>query len=158
MRTNPVKVAARSTFPPHPPQAAVQFQRIDGTSWSHGLAQGWRWGLLLAAFAVVFGVLGLTPSLRWIPEGPLLIAGAAGPILILAVAGWRAGSGSDPAGAGALAGALAGMIGGVAGGLCFVAFGKPVLNVAIGVLAGASGGALVGGIAGRLSRRRPVRP
>ena len=151
-------MAARSTFPPLSPQAAVQFQRIDGKRWSHGLSEGWRWGLLLAAFAIVFGVLGLTPSLTWIPEVPLLIAGAAGPLLILAAAGGRAGSPSGPAGAGALAGAVAGMIGGFAGGLCFVAFGKPVLNVAIGVLAGAMGGAVVGGIAGLLGRRRPVRP
>ena len=81
------------------------------------MAEGWRWGLLLAAFAILFGVLGLTPSLRWIPEVPLLIAGAVGPVLILAAAGWRAGSRSHLARVGTLAGGFAGTIGGLAGGL-----------------------------------------
>ena len=120
------------------------------------MAEGWRWGLLLAAFAIVFGILGLTPSLTWIPEVPLLIAGAVGPVLILAAAGWRAASRSRQARVGALAGALAGAIGGLAGGLSYGAVGKPVVNVAVGAIAGALGGALVGWVSGLVSSRRPL--
>ena len=51
-----------------------------------GLVDGVRWGLVLAAFAMTFGVLGLTPSLAWIPEVPLLVVGAVVPVLVLAKA------------------------------------------------------------------------
>jgi len=41
----------------------------------------------------------------------------------------------------------------MAGGLCYVAYGKPVLNVAVGLLAGAAGGAVIGGLAVLATRR-----
>lgn len=76
---------------------------------------------------------------------PLLGAGAAVPLLVLAIAGSRAGSRSGQTAGGLLAGAVAGAMGGVAGGLCYVAYGKPAVNVAVGLLAGAAGGAVIGG-------------
>lgn len=121
-----------------------------------GLLGGVRWGLVLAVFAITFGILGLTPSLAWIPEVPLLVVGAVVPMLVLAQAGLQAGSRSGKP-AGLAAGAVAGAIGGIAGGLCYVAYGKPVLNIAIGLLAGALGGAAIGGLAGLLGRQRASR-
>jgi hypothetical protein len=122
-------------------------------AWRAGLVEGVGWGLVLAVFAAVFSVLGLTPSLAWIPEVPLLGAGALVPLVVLAMAGSRAGSRSGQIAGGWLAGAVAGAIGGMAGGLCYVAYGKPVLNVAVGLLAGAAGGAVIGGLAVLATRR-----
>ena len=122
-----------------------------------GLAEGMRWGLVLAVFAIVFGILGLTPSLAWIPEVLLLGAGALVPLLVLGIAGSRAGSRSGQAASGLLAGVVAGGISGIAGGLCYVAYGKPVLNVIVGLLAGTAGGAVIGGLAGLLGRQRSLR-
>jgi hypothetical protein len=101
--------------------------------------------LLLAGFAVVFAVLGLTPSLAWIPELPLLGAGALIPVAILAVAGYRAGW---------RAASLAGAIGGAAGGIAYVVYGKAIVNVAVGILLGTVGGALIGAASARWARRR----
>jgi hypothetical protein len=56
-----------------------------------------------------------------------------------------------------LAGAVAGAMGGVAGGLCYVAYGKPAVNVAVGLLAGAAGGAVIGGLAALFGHRRGFR-
>ena len=56
----------------------------------HGLALGIAGGLLLALFAVVFAILGLTPSLSWIPEVPLLAGAVIIPVAILMVTGHRA--------------------------------------------------------------------
>lgn len=109
--------------------------------------------MLLAAFAVGFGILGLTPSLSWIPEVPLLAAGVAGPVVILAVAGVRAASRSGLVRSGGLAGAVAGAMGGTAGGLCYLAYGKPAVNIAAGLLVGWLGGGLVGGLAGLVVHR-----
>jgi hypothetical protein len=99
--------------------------------------------LVLAAFAVVFAILGLSASLRWIPEIPLLLVAGLVPTAILVVVGYRAG---------ALAGALAGAIGGGTGGVAFVVYGKPVINIPIGLVAGLVGGlalGTLGAIAGR---------
>jgi hypothetical protein len=121
--------------------------------WAIGLREGARLGLLLAPAVVVLAVLGLTPSLAWIPEVPLLGAGGLVPLLAIAIAGFRAGSRSGRAVGGLEAGALVGAIGGLVGGLCYVAFGKPALNVPVGLLAGATAGAVVGLLAGLLGRR-----
>ncbi len=121
------------------------------------VVEGVRWGLVLAACAIVLGILGLTPSLAWIPEVALLGAGVLIPLLVLAIAGSRAGSRSGRAVSGSAAGALAGAVGGLAGGLCYLAYGKPALNLAVGVLAGTAAGALIGGPAGLVGRRRALR-
>jgi hypothetical protein len=119
--------------------------------------EGVRWGLLLAVGAVIFGVLGLTPSLAWIPEVPLLAAGAAVPLVLLAFAGRRVGTRTGVAGA-LVAGAVAGAIGGLAGGISYVLYGKSPINVAAGLVAGALGGAAIAGICALLSRlsKRPT--
>src|SRR4030088_3411278 len=96
-----------------------------------GVVNGLLWGCGLAVFAVSFGVLGLTPSLTWIPELPLLVVGAVISMLLLAWAGRRTVRHSGERSSGFLAGALAGAVGGVGGGMCYVAYGKPVLNVAV---------------------------
>ena len=113
-----------------------------------GLVDGVRWGSALAVFAVAFGILGLTPSLTWIPELPLLLIGAIVPVLLLAIAGRQAVLHSDDRGTGFMAGAVAGALGGLAGGSCYVAYGKPALNLIIGLVAGFTGGSLIGGLAG----------
>jgi hypothetical protein len=107
--------------------------------------EGLGWGALLAVFAVVFAVLGLTPSLAWIPELPLLGAAALIPLAILAVAGYRAGW---------RAASLAGAIGGAAGGIAYVVYGKSMVNVAVGLVSGTVGGALIGAASGRWALRR----
>jgi hypothetical protein len=122
--------------------------------WRPGLLEGARWGLLLAVFAVVFGILGLTTSLAWIPEVPLLLAGVVVPVLVLTAAGSRAASRSGRTVSGLVAGAVAGAMGGIAGGLCYVAYGKPALNVAVALIAGTTGGAVIGVLAGRFGRER----
>lgn len=111
------------------------------------------WGSGLAIFAVTFGILGLTPSLTWIPELPLLVVGAVVPLLLLGWAGWLATRHSGERTSGFLAGALAGAMGGVAGGICYVAYGKPVLNVAVGLVVGAAAGLAIGGFAGLHARK-----
>jgi hypothetical protein len=100
--------------------------------------------LLLAVFAVVFAVLGLTPSLTWIPELPLLGAAAVIPVAVLGLAGYRAGWRSA---------SLAGAIGGIA----YFVYSKPIVNVAVGLLLGTVGGALIGVAGARWAprRRRP---
>jgi hypothetical protein len=100
--------------------------------------------MVLAAFAVVFAILGLSASLRWIPEIPLLLVAGLVPAAILVVAGYRAG---------ALAGALAGAIGGGTGGVAFVAYGKPVINIPILLVAGLVAGLVLGALGAALARR-----
>jgi hypothetical protein len=116
-----------------------------------GLVDGLRWGSVLAVFAIAFGVLGLTPSLTWIPEIPLLLAGAIAPVLLLGCAGRRAVLHSGDRSNGFIAGAVAGSVGGLAGGACYVAYGKPALNLLVGLVAGFAGGASIGGLAGLLA-------
>ena len=108
---------------------------VPGAQARARLKTGLAAGALLAVFAAVFAVLGLSPNFRWIPEVPLIGAGLLVPVLICAFAGRRAGI---------LAAALAGAIGGAAGGIAYVAYGKPLLNVPIGIVGGAIGGAVVG--------------
>jgi len=111
-------------------------------------------GLALGAAAVVLAILGLTPSLAWISEVPLLAAALLLPTLACGLAGFRAASRSGRLLGGALSGGLAGCIGGAAGGFSYVAFGKPLLNVGVALLLGAGGGSAVGLGGGLLARRR----
>ena len=97
----------------------------------------------MALAVVILGVLGLSPSLTWIPEVPLLAAFALVPAAILGLTGARVGRLAGSVRAGSFAGAIAGAIGGCVGGLTYVAFGKPVVNVLIGLVAGLLGGGVV---------------
>ena len=117
---------------------------------------GWRSGVVLAFGAIVFAQLGLRPEFAWIPEVPLIAAGLLIPTVVFAFAGVRAAHLAGRSRQGAIAGAVAGAIGGLTGGLSFVLFGKPLLNIVVGPLVGAAGGALVAAAAvaaTRLPRR-----
>jgi hypothetical protein len=118
------------------------------------LVDGLLVGAALAICVVVLAILGLTPSLAWIPEVPLLAAGILIPLTAFALAGYRAGARSGRTAAGALAGGLTGAVAGTLGGLMYVAFGKPALNVAVGLVLGTAGGAMVGSIAALVRLRR----
>jgi hypothetical protein len=117
-----------------------------------GTVEGIRAGAALAVCVAVLAFLGLNPSLAWIPEVPLLGAAVLVPLTVLGLAGYRAGKRSGYIIAGALASGMAGAIGGGVGGLAYVLFGKPVLNVAVGLLLGAVGGAIVGAVGASVSR------
>ena len=116
--------------------------------------QGARSGVALGVCAVVLAVLGLTPSLAWIPEAPLLGAAVLVPVAILGWTGFRVASRSSRLVAGVLAAALSGAIGGAVGGVAYLLFGKPALNVLVGLLTGAIGGATIGFLGALGTRRR----
>jgi hypothetical protein len=118
------------------------------------VVSGLRAGLVLAACALVSAVLGLTPSLRWISEIPLLAIFGAVPIAILGVAGYRAARATRQILAGLVSGAVAGAIGGAVSGAAYVAYGKPALNIAIGLAFGLGGGVVMGAIGAAAARRR----
>ena len=119
--------------------------------------EGIRAGAVVGVIAVVLAILGLTPSLAWVPEVPLLGAAVLLPLSVFAVTGYRAVERSGRTIAGALAASVAGAIGGGLGGVMYVIFGKPVLNVAAGLLVGAVSGASVGGVAAMIYRARSGR-
>jgi hypothetical protein len=106
-------------------------------------------GVVTAMFALV----GLSPSLSWVPEVPLLAAALVLPIAIIGIAGFRAAARTRRMLAGALSGGMAGAIGGFVGGVSYVFFGKPALNIAVGLLAGAVVGGLIGAGGALISRR-----
>ena len=99
-------------------------------------------------------MLGLTPSLTWIPEVPLVGTAIVLPIAVLSWTGFRAARRSDRLLAGPLSGALAGAIGGGVAGIIYLLAGKPALNVAVGLLAGALSGAAFGFAGALLGRYR----
>ena len=117
------------------------------------LFEGFRGSIAMSAAAVLFAVVGLSSSFSWVPEVPLLAAGVVLPSAILGVTGFRAGARTQTVLAGALAGAIAGALGGFVGGVSYVVFGKPALNIAVGLLAGAVVGAAIGAGGALLSRR-----
>ena len=117
------------------------------------LAEGVRGGIALSLAVILLAVLGLTPSLRWIPEVPLIVAAIAVPVAGYALTGYRAGRRAGRMAAGALAGVVAGGISGAVGGIAYVLFGKPLLNVVVGLLLGAIGGGVIGAGGGVLGRR-----
>ena len=119
----------------------------------HGLAFGVAGGLLLALFAVVFAILGLTPSLSWIPEVSLLAVAVIVPVAILLVTGHRAYARTLNVVASMLAGSLAGALGGLTGGVSYVVAGKSAVNVVAGLLAGVVGGGFLGCIGAMVARR-----
>jgi len=111
-------------------------------------------GLILAACAVVLAILGLTPSLRWIPEIPLLVVAGLVPIAILLFTGYRSARRTGEFFSGPLSGAVAGAIGGTVGGVAYFVYGKPFLNVLIGFVAGLVGGLGLGALGAAIARLR----
>jgi hypothetical protein len=147
------------------------------------LREGVRAGVLLGAFVIVVGVLGLGPASSWIPEAPLVMVTIAIPVLGLALVGFRGFRRAGQLRAGSLTGMLAGAITGVVGGLAFLALDQifidtvsqqpdkvinfptsgystmreyllahDVPNVAVGLVLGAVGGALLGLVGAGLGR------
>jgi len=115
--------------------------------------EGLRGGAALGVCVAVLAVLGLSPALRWIPEVPLIGAAVLLPVAAFGMTGYRAGQRSGRPVAGTLAGGVAGAIAGGVAGLAYVVFGKPVLNVPVGLVLGAAGGALLGTIAALVGDR-----
>src|SRR5438128_4655009 len=91
------------------------------------LAEGVRGGIALSLASSCWPSWGLTPSLRWIPEVPLIVAAIAVPVAGYALTGYRAGRRSGRMAAGALAGCISGAVGGIA----YVLFGKSLLNIVV---------------------------
>jgi hypothetical protein len=89
-------------------------------------------------------LLGLTQAFTWIPEVPLVGTAIVLPMAVLIWTGFRAETRSGRLIAGPLSGALAGVIGGGAAGIIYLLTGKPALNVAVGLVAGALFGAAFG--------------
>ncbi len=115
---------------------------------------GVRAGAVLAALVILFAILGLTPSLSWIPEVPLLTVAGVMPIAVLTMTGYRARKSSGSILMGAIAGATAGAIGGCAGGVAYVLFGKPAFNVVAGAIVGVAAGAALGAVGAIVAARR----
>jgi hypothetical protein len=108
------------------------------------LLEGIRGAAVLVGCVVVLAVLGLSPSLAWIPEVPLVATAVVVPGFVLGLTGYRATQRDPRLLAGAIAAGLAGAIGGGVGGVAYVVFGKPLLNVPVGVVVGLIGGATIG--------------
>ena len=118
------------------------------------IREGLRGGTLLAGFSLAFAVLGLTPSLSWIPEIPLLTVAGLAPLLLLAYTGRRVALGGGTRRAGSLAGAVAGAIGGLTGGVAYVLYGKSAINVVVGTVVGIVLGASLGAAGSHWGIRR----
>jgi hypothetical protein len=114
--------------------------------------EGMRVGAVLAVCVVVLAILGLTPSLSWIPEVPLIGTAILLPIVAYVLTGFWQGRRSGRLLAGAVAGAVAGSISGAAGGLSYVLFGKSPINVLVGLVLGAAGGTAAGAVGAWLGR------
>jgi len=99
-------------------------------------------------------IVGLTPSLSWFPEVPLILTALLIPVLGYGLAGYRSASVSHQLLDGVIAGAVAGIISGAVGGMTYVVFGKPLLNAVVGPVVGAVGGSVVGGLAALVALRR----
>jgi hypothetical protein len=126
-----------------------------GEVWRVAFGEGVRGGGALGAGVAVLAVLGLSPALRWIPDLPLLGAAVLLPVAAFAMTGHRAGRRSGSPAAGALAGGVAGAIAGGVAGLSYLLFGKPLLNLPVGLVLGAAGGAVLGAVAALVGGRTP---
>jgi hypothetical protein len=122
------------------------------------LTAGVRAGAALAVFAILFAILGLTPSLSWIPEVPVLTIAGLVPIALLTVTGYRTWKKSGSILMGAIAGATAGGIGGCTGGMAYVFFGQPLFNVVAGTIVCVVAGAVLGAVGALVAARRPRSP
>ncbi|HEV2034939.1 MAG TPA: hypothetical protein VGU71_12190 [Candidatus Dormibacteraeota bacterium] len=123
-------------------------------STTRALTAGVRAGAVLAAFAILFAILGLTPSLSWIPEVPLLTVAGVLPVAVLTVMGYRTWKSSGVVLMGAIAGATAGGIGGCVGGVAYVAFGKSPFNIVAGTIVGVAAGLALGTLGAVAAARR----
>jgi hypothetical protein len=119
------------------------------------VALGIRSGLMISAFVVLFAFVCLTPELSWVPEAPLLAVSVLVPLVGYAITGFRAVRRSRRVSDGVLASALAGVVSGFTGGMCFVLFGKPLLNVPVGIALGCVAGAVWGTVGAIVSARSP---
>ncbi len=104
-------------------------------------------------FVVLLAFVGLTPALTWVPEVPLLGVSVLIPLVGYAVTGYSAGKRSGRVASGVIASAVAGVVSGFAGGLSFVLFGKPLLNIPVGMALGCIAGAVWGGVGAIVSLR-----
>jgi hypothetical protein len=111
-------------------------------------------GVALSGLILVLGYVGLAPALSWVPEVPLLVVAIVLPVAALAFAGRLGSRRGESWVAGALAGAIAGAIAGVVGGVAYVAWGKPTLNIVVGLALGLIGGTVVGACGAWPGRRR----
>src|SRR2546429_9130143 len=93
------------------------------------LAEGVRGGIALSLAVILLAVLGLTPSLRWIPEVPLIVAAIAVPVSGYALTGYRAGRRAGRMAEGAHACPVARGISGAGGGVASMAFWNSLLHV-----------------------------
>src|SRR5256885_16838278 len=89
------------------------------------LREGVRGGIVLSIAVILLAILGLTPSLRWIPEVPLIAVAIAAPVAGYALTGYWAGRRTGRTAAGVLAGAVAGGMSGGGGGSAHLLFCKP---------------------------------
>ncbi|GAC1684244.1 MAG: hypothetical protein PVS2B1_03570 [Candidatus Dormibacteraceae bacterium] len=135
----------------HAPAGKIE---LDHLMWRRALIAGVGSGALLAGFAILFAILGLTPSFSWIPEVPLLAIAGVVPVAVLMVTGYRAWKSSGSIRMGAIAGATAGSIGGFTGGVAYVVFGKSIFNVVAGTIVGIASGAVLGAAGAVVARRR----
>jgi hypothetical protein len=118
------------------------------------VSEGARAGAALGACVVVLAVIGLTPSLSWVPEAPLVTVAVLLPLFVYMLTGFRAGRRSRRIADGLVAAAIAGAISGGIGGLSYVLFGKSLMNIPIGLALGALGGATFGAIGAQVGVRR----
>lgn len=118
------------------------------------IGEGLRSGAILSLCAVALAVLGLTPTLSWIPEVPLIGAAIVLPVALLIWTGFRAAARSGRLVAGPVTGVLTGAVGGCVGGTAYLLADKPALNIAVGLLAGALAGAAFGFTGALLGRYR----
>ena len=114
------------------------------------LAAGVPAGAALGVCIVVLAVIGLTPSLSWVPEQPLVGVAILLPLAVFGLTGFLAGQRTKRILGGLLAGAVAGIISGGVGGVSYVFFGKSLMNIAVGLLLGAVAGGAVGAVGAEL--------
>jgi hypothetical protein len=129
----------------------VKDKRQSRPAW---LREGIWGGLTVSTAVVILAVLGLTPALAWIPEGPLVTLAILVPLLGYGLVAYRVRTRTGRIAAASAAGAVAGAISGGVGGVAYALFGKSVLNIAVGMTLGAIGGAIIGS-AGGLRRTSP---
>jgi hypothetical protein len=118
------------------------------------VAAGVRAGAALGVIVVVLALIGLTPSMSWVPELPLVGVAIVLPLFVFGLTGFRAGQRTRRIVGGLLAGAVAGVISGGVGGLSYVIFGKSLVNVAVGMLLGALAGGVAAAIGAELGIAR----
>jgi hypothetical protein len=106
---------------------------------------------VLSFFVVLLAFVGLTPQFSWVPELPLLAVSVLIPLVGYTATGYWAQRRSRRIAGGVLAAAIAGVVSGLAGGLCFVLFGKSLLNIPVGIGLGCVAGAVWGAAGALLS-------